>query len=78
VESSLLEISQLQTELSMNLEQQSESIDQLVQDSISTTHNVGSGNKELKKATERSSTAKMVFYATCVFCSSLIAWDLII
>jgi len=78
VEESLVEISQLQTHLAMNLEQQTESIDQLVQDSISTTDNIGSGNKELKKAAERSSTAKMVFYATCVFCTTLIMWDLII
>jgi syntaxin 18 len=77
VEASLVDISSLQTELAMNLEQQSESIDQLVNDSISTSTNVTSGNKELKKATERGSTAQYVFYATCAFCTSLIVWDLI-
>jgi phage-related protein len=77
VETSLAEISSLQTELSMNLEVQSENITQLVQDSVMTTHNVGSGNKELKKASERPSTARMVFYATCAFCSTLVVWDLV-
>jgi len=77
VEQSLTEISSLQTELTMNLEIQSESISQLVQDSISTTENVGSGNKELKRASERASTAQMVFWATCAFCTTLVVWDLI-
>ena len=78
METSLAEISSLQTEISMNLEIQSESIGQLVQDSITTTENVGMGNKELKKASERPSTARMVFYATCVLCTTLVVWDLLI
>jgi syntaxin 18 len=74
----LAEISTLQTEIAMNLEVQSESIGQLVQDAVATTENVGQGNKELKKASERPSTARMVFYATCAFCTTLIVWDLLV
>ena len=77
-EGSLLEISQLQSQIAMNLEVQETHIDQLVQDSFSTTANVGDGNKELKKASERASTARMVFWATCALCSTLIVWDLVI
>jgi syntaxin 18 len=49
-----------------------------VADSQLTTENVGSGNKQLKKATERRSTARMVFWLTCGFCGTLILWDLFI
>ncbi|MCJ1253734.1 hypothetical protein MMC24_001546 [Lignoscripta atroalba] len=52
-ERSMLEISELQTTLSGNLETQAAHIDQLVADSMYTTENVGGGNKELKRATER-------------------------
>ena len=74
-ESSLLEISSLQSQLAMNLETQSAHIDQLVQDSYLTTEQVGSGNKELKKASERPSTARVVFWATCCLCAVLTMWD---
>lgn len=74
-ESSLLEISSLQSQLAMNLETQSAHIDQLVQDSYLTAEQVGSGNKELKKASERPSTARMVFWATCALCTTLMVWD---
>ncbi|KAF2403199.1 hypothetical protein EJ06DRAFT_541918 [Trichodelitschia bisporula] len=77
-ESSLLEISSLQTELALNLEMQSENITQLVHDSVFTAENVGSGNKELKRASERPSTARMVFWATCALCGFLVTWDLVI
>ncbi|KAH7121171.1 hypothetical protein B0J11DRAFT_533605 [Dendryphion nanum] len=77
-EKSLLEISELQTTLANNLSIQAAHIDQLVEDSFSTVDNVGSGNKELKKATERKSTARMIFYGTVVFCSTLVLWDLFI
>jgi len=77
-EKSLLEISELQTTLANNLSVQSAHIDQLVQDSFSTTENVGSGNKELKRATERRSTAQAVFWSTCIFCTTLVLWDLFI
>jgi syntaxin 18 len=77
-EKSLLEISELQTTLANNLSVQAAHIDQLVEDSFSTTENVGSGNKELKRATERRSTAQAVFWSTCVFCTTLVLWDLFI
>ncbi len=78
VEKSLLEISELQTTLATNLSIQAEHIEQLVEDTYSTSENVGSGNKELKKALERRSTAQMVFWSTCVFCTTLVLWDLFI
>ncbi|MCJ1277236.1 hypothetical protein MMC21_005046 [Puttea exsequens] len=76
-ERSMLEISELQSALVQNLDIQSANISQLVADSQSTTENVGGGNKELKRATERKSTARMVFWATCGLCGFLITWDLI-
>ncbi|KAF2235550.1 snare protein syntaxin-like protein 18/UFE1 [Viridothelium virens] len=76
-ERSLIEISELQTTLANNLAVQSAHIDQLVQDSSFTEENVGKGNKELKKAAERRSTAQMVFWGTSALCTTLIIWDLI-
>ncbi|KAI9682710.1 MAG: hypothetical protein M1829_006697 [Trizodia sp. TS-e1964] len=77
-ERSLYEISQLQTTLASNLATQSAHIDQLVADSLTTAENVVSGNKELKKATERKSTAKYTFYAVCSFSLLMIIYDLVI
>ncbi|KAH0544280.1 hypothetical protein FGG08_001543 [Glutinoglossum americanum] len=77
-ERSLVEISELQTTLVNNLATQSEHIDQLVADSFQTTENVGGGNKQLKKAAERKSTAKYVFYGTVAFSGFLIIYDLLI
>ncbi|KAK7733443.1 hypothetical protein SLS57_000458 [Botryosphaeria dothidea] len=77
-ERSLLEISELQSTLATNLFEQQAQIDQLVQDSQLTTENVGTGNKELKKASERKSIAQAIFYATCAMCGTLVVWDLII
>jgi outer membrane protein OmpA-like peptidoglycan-associated protein len=77
-EKSLLEISELQTTLANNLSVQSAHIDQLVEDSYLTTENVGGGNKELKRASERTSTARLVFYGTSVFCGILVLLDLFI
>jgi len=77
-EKSLVEISELQTQLVNNLATQSAHIDQLVADSFYTTENVGGGNKQLKKATERKSTAKYVFYASCGLSLFLVVWDLLI
>ena len=77
-EKSLIEISELQNLLVGNLTAQSENIEQLVADSYATTENVGSGNKELKKATERPSAAMWTFRATAVLCTVLIVWDLLI
>ena len=73
----MLEISELQTSLVQNLEMQTANISQLVSDSVSTTENVGGGNKELKRATERRSTARIVFWASCGLCGFLVTWDLI-
>lgn len=76
-QSSLLEISSLQTQLAQNLDVQSAHIQQLVTDSLNTSENVVSGNKQLKKAAGRRSVARDVFYATCGLCVTLIVWDLI-
>lgn len=67
----------MQTTLANNLSTQSAQIDQLVADSLYTSENVGGGNKQLKKATERKSTAKYVFYASCGLCAFLVGWDLV-
>lgn len=77
-ERSLIEISELQTQLVANLETQAAHIDQLVADSLATAENVGGGNRELKKATERRSTAQMTFYAACGLSAFLIVWDLLV
>lgn len=76
-EKSILEISELHNTLHANLQQQSDHIDQLVQDSYLTTENLGKGNRELKRASERRSTAQAVFWGTVGFCSFLVVWDLI-
>lgn len=76
-ERSILEISELQSTLTANLQVQSEHIDQLMQDSYMTTENLGRGNKELKRASERRSTAQAVFWSTVGFCSFLVVWDLV-
>ncbi|KAL9047665.1 MAG: hypothetical protein Q9206_006576 [Seirophora lacunosa] len=75
-EKSMLEVSELQNTLVANLETQSSNIEQLVADSVSTTENIGSGNKELKRATERKSTARMVFFASRQY--NHIIWDLVL
>lgn len=77
VERSVMEISDMQTQINANLSVQQESIGQLVTDSFNTIENVGGGNKELKRATERKSTARMVFWATCGLCGFLVVWDLV-
>lgn len=76
-EKSLVEISELQSLLVNNLATQSAHIEQLVTDSLSTTENVGGGNKELKRATQRPSTARYTFFAASGLCAFLIVWDLI-
>ncbi|KAL7922323.1 hypothetical protein ACQKWADRAFT_320863 [Trichoderma austrokoningii] len=77
-EKSLLEISELQTLLVNNLSAQSENIELLVSDSASMADNVGGGNRQLKKATQRPSTARYTFFAASGLCAFLILWDLII
>ncbi|KAL7629748.1 hypothetical protein AAE478_001271 [Parahypoxylon ruwenzoriense] len=77
-EKSLLEISELQTQLIDTLTTQSAGIEQLVTDSENTTENIGGGNRQLKQATQKASPAKYTFFATCGLCAFLIVWDLII
>lgn len=77
VEKSLLEISSLQQTLVSHLATQEEYIEQLVTDAATTQENVGRGNRELKRATERRSTAQAVFWGTVGLCTWLIIWDLI-
>ncbi|KAE8365201.1 snare-complex protein syntaxin-18 N-terminus-domain-containing protein [Aspergillus caelatus] len=76
-EKSLLEISSLQQTLVSHLGTQEEYISQLVTDAASTQTNIGRGNKELKRASERRSAAQAVFWGTVGLCTSLIVWDLI-
>ncbi|KJK80302.1 hypothetical protein H634G_04541 [Metarhizium anisopliae BRIP 53293] len=77
-EKSLVEISELQSLLVNNLEIQSEHIEQLVTNSLSTADNIGGGNKQLEKATKRPSTARYTFFAASGLCAFLVLWDLII
>ncbi|KAI8631943.1 hypothetical protein F5Y19DRAFT_380952 [Xylariaceae sp. FL1651] len=77
-EKSLVEISELQTQLINTLTTQSAGIEQLVADSEMTAENVEGGNRQLTQATKKSSPAKYTFFATCGLCAFLIAWDLII
>ncbi|KAI3553899.1 SNARE-complex protein Syntaxin-18 [Colletotrichum abscissum] len=77
-EKSLLEIAELLTLLVGNLATQSAHIEQLVADSENITADVGGGNKQLKKATQRPSAARYTFFASAGLCTFLILWDLII
>ncbi|KAJ5474481.1 hypothetical protein N7475_004047 [Penicillium sp. IBT 31633x] len=76
-EKSLLEISSLQETLVSHLATQEEHISQLVADVDTTSTNVGQGNRELKRATERRSTAQAVFWGTVGLCTWLVVWDLV-
>ncbi|KAI1302740.1 hypothetical protein F5Y03DRAFT_407457 [Xylaria venustula] len=77
-EKSLMEISELQTQLIDTLTTQSAGIEQLIADSDTTAGNVQGGNRQLTKATQKASPAKYTFFATCGLCAFLILWDLII
>jgi t-SNARE complex subunit (syntaxin) len=72
-----LEISSLQQTLVGHLSTQEEYVNQLVTDAQATSENIGKGNKELKRATERKSTAQMVFWGTVGLCTWLVVWDAI-
>ncbi|KAJ5171490.1 uncharacterized protein N7500_004273 [Penicillium coprophilum] len=76
-EKSLLEISSLQETLVSHLATQEEHISQLISDVDTTQMNVGQGNRELKRATERRSTAQAVFWGTVGLCTWLVVWDLV-
>ncbi|RYP53321.1 hypothetical protein DL768_001678 [Monosporascus sp. mg162] len=74
---SLIEISELQTQLVDNLATQSAHIDSLVADSMHTTENIGGGNKQLKKATQKPSPAKYTFFATTIDCATSFTIDVV-
>jgi hypothetical protein len=76
-EKSMMEIGSLQQTLVGHLSVQGEMIGQLVDDAGNIDENVRRGNRELKRASERSSTAKAVFWGSAGLCSFLIVWDLI-
>ena len=76
-ESSLLEISSLQSQLASSLEIQESQITALVEDSSNTTVNIAGGNKELKRAIERWRPARVVFWTTVGLCGFLVSWDLV-
>ncbi|KAI1437935.1 hypothetical protein GGR50DRAFT_568976 [Xylaria sp. CBS 124048] len=77
-EKSLMEISELQTQLINTLTTQSAGIEQLIADADATAGNVEGGNRQLTQASKKASPAKYTFFATCGLCAFLIAWDLII
>ncbi len=58
-ESSILEVSQLQSSLIAHLQSQSETIDRLYDDAMGTVNDVERANKELKKAKERGGEARV-------------------
>lgn len=74
---SVLEIGELQTELTMQLNLQAEGISQLVSDSLEIGGNVKEGNKQLEKAKERFRPAQWAFYTAVGTGCVLVAWDLI-
>lgn len=76
-EKSLLEISSLQQSLVSHLAAQEDYIGQLVTDAAATQTNIGGGNRELRRATEKRSTAQAVFWGTVGVCTWLVVWDLI-
>lgn len=76
-EKSLLEIADLQNQLVGHLDTQAEMIGQLVDDAAGTEGNLERGNRELKRAGERRSTARMVYYGTVGICAFCVVWDLI-
>ncbi|KAL6238664.1 hypothetical protein BDW75DRAFT_200672 [Aspergillus navahoensis] len=76
-EKSLLEISSLQQTLVSHLSTQEEYISVMVADASNTETNIGRGNKELKRASERRSAAQAVFWGTVGLCTWLVVWDLI-
>ena len=77
-EKSLIEISEMHTQLASNLASQSVFIDQLVADSITTVENLDKGNKQLKEASERSSVASSFFYGAIGFSLLVITYDFLV
>ncbi|WVQ81398.1 hypothetical protein IAT38_003522 [Cryptococcus sp. DSM 104549] len=58
-ESSLLEISQLQSELVRHLAQQTEVVEQLYEDAVGSVGEIGRANEQLKKARERGKEGRL-------------------
>lgn len=54
---------------------QNEHIENLVMDSLSTTDDIERGNRELKKAGEKTSMARTAFLSTTVFVGIIFVWD---
>ncbi|KAK5936797.1 syntaxin ufe1 [Knufia obscura] len=77
VEKSLLEISSMQQTIQENLEVQGEMVSSLVVNAERTDENVQRGNKELKRATEKTRIPKILYHTTLYLCAGLIVWDLI-
>ncbi|BDD58091.1 hypothetical protein MPDQ_007632 [Monascus purpureus] len=76
-EKSLLEIASLQQTLVAHLATQEDYIGQLVADAVTMETNISRGNKELRRASERRSTAQAVFWGTVGLCTWLVFWDLV-
>lgn len=74
-QSSVMEISELQTELTMHLNLQAEGISQLVGESFEIGGNVGEANRQLEKARERFRPAQWAFYVAVGTGAFLVAWD---
>ncbi|KAK6531648.1 hypothetical protein TWF694_002826 [Orbilia ellipsospora] len=76
-ERSLIEISEMQNRIVMDIAAQTDHIDQLMADSVQTAQNMEAGNKQLKQAAQRSSPARYVFQASIGFCAFLILADML-
>ncbi|KAL9625774.1 MAG: hypothetical protein Q9160_000094 [Pyrenula sp. 1 TL-2023] len=76
-EKSLLEIADLQTQLSTHLDTQAEMIGNLVEDAANTQGDVERGNRELKKAEGRKSSAPGILWGTVALCVGCVVWDAI-
>ena len=74
-QSSVMEISNLQTELTMHLNLQAEGISQLVSESFEIGGNVSAANKQLEKARERFRPAQWAFYVAVGTGAFLVLWD---
>lgn len=76
-EKSLMEIQSLQTTIAQNLETQGNVIADLVLNADRTDENVTRGNKELKRASEKTRWPKYMYHVTLYLCAGLVVWDLI-
>jgi hypothetical protein len=76
-QSSVMEISNLQTELTMHLNLQAEGISQLVSDTLEIGTNVEKANEQLEKARERFRPAQWAFYVAVGTGAVLVLWDAI-